>query len=77
MMVVQTVTVADSPAPIPIAALNCNETDALLQVKYNITEDEYSSLVRSIGDYPFLNVQDKTLPVWETVLLSSTIGFQV
>ena len=63
MMVVQTVTVADSPAP--IAALNCNETDSLLQVKYNITEDEYSSLVRSIGDYPFLNVQDNTLPVWE------------
>mmetsp|Transcript_30618 Transcript_30618/g.52403 ORF Transcript_30618/g.52403 Transcript_30618/m.52403 type:complete len:274 (+) Transcript_30618:137-958(+) len=49
----------DSPA------LTCNETDALLQVKYNITEDEYSSLVRSIGDYPFLNVQDNTLPVWE------------
>eukprot|EP00984_Skeletonema_dohrnii_P004356 scaffold1552_cov111-Skeletonema_dohrnii-CCMP3373.AAC.1 len=67
MMVVQTVAVAvavaDSPAP--IAALNCNETDALLQVKYNITEDEYSSLVRAIGDYPFLNVQNNTLPVWK------------
>jgi len=34
-------TAEDSPAA--IAALTCNETDALFQVKYNITEDEWDS----------------------------------
>jgi len=59
MMVVQTA--ADSPAP--IAALTCNETDALLQVKYNITEDAFYSFVRSKVT-PFLNVPDNTIPDW-------------
>ena len=52
IMVLQKSTAEASSAE--IAALTCNETDALLQVKYNITEDEwnntrpqsYSSLVR-------------------------------
>ncbi len=71
-MVVQTA--ADSPAP--IAALTCNETDALLQVKYNITEDAFYSFVRSKVT-PFLNVPDYTIPDWSddnTVRYYSFLG---
>eukprot|EP00985_Skeletonema_marinoi_P015134 scaffold7748_cov183-Skeletonema_marinoi.AAC.1 len=56
-MVVQN-TADDSPAV--IAALTCNETDALLQVKYNITEDEWDSLRPNIDNWrhtPFLSLQ--------------------
>jgi hypothetical protein len=40
-MVLQKSTAEASSAE--IAALTCNETDALLQVKYNITEDEWNN----------------------------------
>ena len=56
-MVVQN-TAEDPPAV--IAALTCNETDALLQVKYNITEDEWDSLRPNIDNRrytPFLSLQ--------------------
>ena len=42
-MVLQKSTAEASAAAEEIAALTCNETDALLQVKYNITEDEWDN----------------------------------
>ena len=42
------------------AALTCNETDALIQVKYNITEDEWNNsrpLSYSFGPSAFLHLQ--------------------
>eukprot|EP00984_Skeletonema_dohrnii_P034289 scaffold33518_cov219-Skeletonema_dohrnii-CCMP3373.AAC.4 len=56
-MVVQK-TAEDPPAL--IAALTCNETDALLKVKYNITEDEWDSSRTNINNWrytPFLSLQ--------------------
>eukprot|EP00985_Skeletonema_marinoi_P021165 scaffold12882_cov73-Skeletonema_marinoi.AAC.3 len=57
MMVAQN-TSKNSPAA--IAALTCNETDALLQVKYTITKDEWDSS-RPIFDKPFLYLQGNEL----------------
>eukprot|EP00985_Skeletonema_marinoi_P011323 scaffold5371_cov190-Skeletonema_marinoi.AAC.1 len=57
MMVAQN-TSENSPAA--IAALTCNETDALLQVKYTITKDEWDSS-RPIFDKPFLYLQGNEL----------------
>eukprot|EP00984_Skeletonema_dohrnii_P033489 scaffold30252_cov78-Skeletonema_dohrnii-CCMP3373.AAC.1 len=47
-------------SPAAIAALTCNETDALLQVKYTITKDEWDSS-RPIFDKPFLYLQGNEL----------------
>jgi len=46
----------DSPVEAAVAALTCNETDALLQVKYNITEDEWDRTRGISYVYPFLNL---------------------
>ena len=51
-MVLQKSTAEASSAAAEIAALTCNETDALLQVKYNITEDEWNN---SRPQFPSLN----------------------
>ena len=52
MMVAQNT--AEDP-PEVIAALTCNETDALLKVNYNITEDEWDSSNSDSWRYtPFL-----------------------
>ena len=42
-MVLQKSIAEASSAAVEIAALTCNENDALLQVKYNITEDEWNN----------------------------------
>jgi len=50
---------AEDP-PALIAALTCNETDALLKVKYTITEDEWDSSRPNINNLrytPFLSLQ--------------------
>ena len=58
-MVVQK-TADDSPEA--IAALTCNETDALLQVKYNITKDEWDSSISNSYRYtPFMYLRDNEL----------------
>jgi len=62
MMVVQK-TAEDPPAA--IAALTCNETDALLKVKYNITEDEWDSSHPNSNTWrytPFLYLRGNELP---------------
>eukprot|EP00984_Skeletonema_dohrnii_P037401 scaffold39432_cov178-Skeletonema_dohrnii-CCMP3373.AAC.1 len=50
----------DSPVEAAVAALTCNETDALLQVKYNITEDEWDSTrgIKSLKPFLNLHIQD-------------------
>eukprot|EP00985_Skeletonema_marinoi_P027633 scaffold23008_cov66-Skeletonema_marinoi.AAC.3 len=56
---------AEDP-PEAIAALTCNETDALLKVKYNITEDEWDSS-RPIyqRNSPFMYLQGIKLIMYE------------
>eukprot|EP00984_Skeletonema_dohrnii_P030732 scaffold22441_cov75-Skeletonema_dohrnii-CCMP3373.AAC.4 len=47
-------------SPAAIATLTCHETDALLQVKYTITEDEWDSSSSNFGNWgstPFLYLQ--------------------
>ena len=50
----------DSPVEAAVAALTCNETDALLQVKYNITEDEWDSTrgIKILNPFLNLHIQD-------------------
>jgi hypothetical protein len=60
MMVVQK-TADDSPEAIA-ALTTCNETDALLQVKYNITKDEWDSSISNSYRYtPFMYLRDNEL----------------
>eukprot|EP00984_Skeletonema_dohrnii_P038009 scaffold40743_cov233-Skeletonema_dohrnii-CCMP3373.AAC.1 len=66
-MVVQK-TADDSPAA--IAALTCNETDALLKVKYDITEDEWDGSISNSNSYrytytPFLHLQGNEMIRYE------------
>mmetsp|Transcript_21375 Transcript_21375/g.33059 ORF Transcript_21375/g.33059 Transcript_21375/m.33059 type:complete len:189 (+) Transcript_21375:154-720(+) len=44
-------------SPAAIAALTCNETDALIQVKYSITKDEWDSSWKESWKDPFLYLQ--------------------
>ena len=61
----------DSPVEAAVAALTCNETDALLQVKYNITEDEWDS-TRGISYLnPFLNLHIQDVVVEPYYVLTS------
>eukprot|EP00985_Skeletonema_marinoi_P009136 scaffold4224_cov216-Skeletonema_marinoi.AAC.1 len=55
----------DAAAAAP--ALTCSETDALLQVKYNITEDKWDSTRGIKYVYPFLNLhlQDDDVEPYE------------
>eukprot|EP00984_Skeletonema_dohrnii_P015649 scaffold6789_cov221-Skeletonema_dohrnii-CCMP3373.AAC.4 len=47
--------------PEAIAALTCNENDALLKVNYNITEDEWDSYSHSWGFTPFMYLRGNEL----------------
>jgi len=57
-------TAEDSPAA--AALLTCNGTDALLQVKYTITEDGWTSGFVSYKYPPFLKLQGNMVRFYDT-----------
>ena len=59
-------TAEDSPAA--AALLTCNGTDALLQVKYTITEDGWTSGFVSYKYPPFLKLQGNMVRFYKTYL---------